>query len=177
MLSIRNGVTIEVWQGDITRLAVDAIVNAANVSLRGSGGVDSAVHQAAGRELLAACLALRGSAVGDVRVTPGFALPARWVFHAVGPVWRGGDEDEAGQLAACYRQSLALAAEKGVASIAFSAISCGGNRFPPLAAMNIALRTVEECLQAPPPALKRIVFVAFDEAVLRAWQKLLVGIS
>ncbi|MDC7714982.1 macro domain-containing protein [Vogesella sp. LYT5W] len=177
MLTVRNGVRVEVWRGDITQLDVSAIVNAANVSLRGGGGVDAAVHRAAGGELLAACLRQGGCAAGDVCVTPGFALPARWVFHAVGPLWKGGEDNEAQLLASCYHKSLQLAAEKQVGSIAFAAISCGANHFPPLAAANIAWHVVETYLAAPPPALRKIVFVAFDDEVHRAWQKVLVGIS
>ena len=177
MLTVRGGVRVEVWRGDITRLDVSAIVNAAGISLRGGGGVDAAVHRAAGGELLAACLQQNGCAMGDVCVTPGFALPARWIFHAVGPMWKGGDDNEAQLLASCYYKSLQLAADKQVASIAFAAISCGSNHFPPLAAASIAWHVVETYLSAPPPALRKIVFVAFDDEVYRAWQKVLVGIS
>lgn len=177
MLTVRGGVRVEVWRGDITRLDVSAIVNAAGISLRGGGGVDAAVHRAAGGELLAACLQQNGCATGDVCVTPGFALPARWIFHAVGPMWKGGDDNEAQLLASCYYKSLQLAADKQLASIAFAAISCGANHFPPLAAASIAWHVVETYLSAPPPALRKIVFVAFDDDVYRAWQKVLVGIS
>lgn len=177
MLTVRGGVRVEVWRGDITRLDVSAIVNAAGISLRGGGGVDAAVHRAAGGELLAACLQQNGCVTGEVCVTPGFALPARWIFHAVGPMWKGGDDNEAQLLASCYYKSLQLAADKQVASIAFAAISCGANHFPPLAAASIAWHVVETYLSAPPPALRKIVFVAFDDEVYRAWQKVLVGIS
>ena len=116
---------LEVWQGDITTLDVDAIVNAANESLLGGGGVDGCIHRAAGPELLAHCRSLGGCPTGEARITPGFALPARWIIHTVGPVWHGGGAGEAALLEAAYRNSLQLAEEKGLASIAFPAISCG----------------------------------------------------
>ena len=149
---------IEVVQGDITRETVDAIVNAANESLLGGGGVDGAIHRAAGRELLEACRRLGGCATGDAKATPGFRLPARWVIHAVGPRWRGGDHGEPGLLASCYRRSLEVADELGVRSIAFPAISTGIYGFPPDGAAQIAVATI----RATPAKVDLVRLVAFD---------------
>lgn len=130
---------VRLVEGDITTLEVDAIVNAANSSLLGGGGVDGAIHRAAGPELLAHCRTLKGCPTGEARITPGFALKARWVIHTVGPVWRGGQRDEPSLLASCYRQSLALALQHDVRSIAFPAISCGVYGYPAHDAALIAL--------------------------------------
>jgi O-acetyl-ADP-ribose deacetylase (regulator of RNase III) len=134
--------SLSVVVGDITKLAVDAIVNAANSSLLGGGGVDGAIHDAAGPELREACRPLAPCPTGEARITPGFALPARYVIHTVGPVWQGGEHDEAALLASCYRASLELAVAHGVASIAFPAISTGAFRFPLRGACEIAVATV-----------------------------------
>ncbi|WJW74834.1 O-acetyl-ADP-ribose deacetylase [Thiohalobacter sp. IOR34] len=135
---------IRVVQGDITELQVDAIVNAANESLLGGGGVDGAIHRAAGPRLLAYNRRLGGCPTGEARISPGFDLPASWVISTVGPVWRGGEQGEAALLEACYRNSLQLALEHGVRSIAFPAISTGVYGFPKLAAARIALRVMRE---------------------------------
>jgi O-acetyl-ADP-ribose deacetylase (regulator of RNase III) len=134
---------IEIIQGDITTLDVDAVVNAANSSLRGGGGVDGAIHRAAGPELLEACGKIGGCPTGEARITPGFKLPARWVIHTVGPVWRGGDAGEAEQLESAYRSSLELARQHGVDSVAFPGISTGVYGFPKRRAAEIALRTMK----------------------------------
>lgn len=150
--------------GDITRCEVDAIVNAANASLLGGGGVDGAIHRAAGPELLAECRALGGCPTGEVRITGGYRLPARHVIHAVGPVWRGGHEGEDHHLASCYRGAMQLAREHGVRSLAFPAISTGIYRYPKAAAAKIAARTVHEELKATPDSFRHVIFVCFDDS-------------
>ena len=154
---------IEVARGDITKQYVDAIVNAANTSLLGGGGVDGAIHDAAGPELLRACRRLEGCQTGDAKATPGFKLPAKWVIHAVGPVWRGGERGEAGHLASCYRRSLQLADELAAKSIAFPAISTGAYGFPPERAAAIAVAT----LRATPTEVELVRLVAFDQKTAR----------
>lgn len=156
---------IEIVSGDITKLDVDAIVNAANASLLGGGGVDGAIHRAAGPELLEHCRTLGGCAVGDAKVTPGFRLPARWVVHTVGPVWHGGDHGEPELLASCYRSSLARADEVGAKSIAFPAISTGVYGYPPEAAAEVAVAT----LRATPTNAEQILLIAFDDRTLAAY--------
>lgn len=149
---------------DITALPVDAIVNAAKPSLLGGGGVDGAIHRAAGPRLLQACRELGGCAAGDARITPGFDLPARYVIHAVGPVWRGGHDGEDDALAGCYRRALALAAQAGCGSIAFPAISCGAYGFPPTRAAGIALRECRQWLGGDLPP-HSIILCCYDEAM------------
>jgi O-acetyl-ADP-ribose deacetylase len=148
---------------------VDAIVNAANTSLLGGGGVDGAIHRAAGPELLRACQDLGGCSTGDARPTPGFRLPARWVIHAVGPVWRGGGRGEAAQLASCYRRSLEIADELGARSVAFPAISTGVYGFPPDQAAQIAVETV----RSTETAVELVRLVAFDEHTHSLYRELL----
>ena len=158
-----------VVRGDITQRDVDAIVNAANSSLLGGGGVDGAIHRAAGPELLAACRQLNGCPTGSAKATPGFRLPARWVFHAVGPVWRDGKHGEPELLASCYRSCLALAREHTAKSIAFPAISTGVYHYPKQAAAEVALR---EC-RADSDHLDLIELVCFDETTAQIYQHLL----
>lgn len=153
---------LEVVQGDITRLAVDAIVNAANERLAPGGGVCGAIHRAAGPELARACAALGGCGTGDAKATPGFALPARLVIHAVGPVWHGGGAGEDALLASCYARSLELAVENGCRSIAFPAISTGIYGFPAERAAGIAVRTVQQKTNEGAD-LDRVLFCCFDE--------------
>jgi len=162
---------LEAVLGDITRLTVDAIVNAANQSLLGGGGVDGAIHRAAGQELLAACAKLKGCATGDAKATPGYRLSAKWVFHAVGPVWRGGDHGEDEHLAGCYRRSLELAREHKVKSIAFPAISTGIYGFPSERAAEIAVATVKA--HAPSCEVEVVKFVCFDKATHSIYERLL----
>jgi O-acetyl-ADP-ribose deacetylase (regulator of RNase III) len=160
-----------VVQGDITTEVVDAIVNAAHSSLLGGGGVDGAIHAAAGRELLAACRTLGGCPTGEVRATAGFRLPARWVIHAVGPVWRGGDHGEAALLASCYRRSLEVAGELGARSIAFPAISTGVYGYPPEEAADVAVTTIAEA--GPGHGIDLVRLVAFNRLTLDLYNRLL----
>jgi O-acetyl-ADP-ribose deacetylase (regulator of RNase III) len=152
---------VSVVQSDITRLTVDAIVNAANSTLLGGGGVDGAIHRAAGPELLEACRRLGGCPPGEARITPGFRLPARFVIHAVGPVYHGGRSGEAEVLRSCYRASLALAAGAGLASIAFPCISTGAYGYPRAEACDIAISTVADWL-AVRALPESVVFCCYD---------------
>ena len=158
---------LKVVRGDITKREVDAIVNAANASLLGGGGVDGAIHRAAGPDLLAVCQQLNGCATGDAKATPGFRLPAKWIFHAVGPVWNGGEREEPAKLASCYRRCLELAREHGVHTIAFPAISTGIYRYPKELATQVAARVCREL--ADSCGVKTVEFVCFDEATARLY--------
>nr|WP_294523240.1 O-acetyl-ADP-ribose deacetylase [uncultured Rhodopila sp.] len=160
---------IIVQQADITTLDVDAIVNAANQSLLGGGGVDGAIHRAAGPQLLEECRALGGCPTGEARITKGYRLPARYVIHAVGPRYRDGQHGEADLLAACYRNSLRLVAEHGVRTIAFPAISCGIYGYPIADAARIAVATVSAFLDED-ARVKRVIFACFGDDVLAAFQ-------
>ncbi len=161
-----------VVEGDITRQHVDAIVNAANSTLLGGGGVDGAIHRAAGPELLAECRALGGCPTGEARITKGYRLPALWVIHTVGPVWRDGSRGEDELLANCYRNSLAIAAAHGVETIAFPSISTGVYRFPFERAARIAIREVRAFLDGN-PELGQVVFVCFGQDAYETFGRIL----
>lgn len=166
--SVRERLAVE--QGNIVTYRVDALVNAANSSLLGGGGVDGAIHRAAGPELLAACRPLGGCPPGDAKITPGFRLPARHVIHTVGPIWRGGTQGEADTLARCYRRSLALAHEHGVRTIAFPAISCGAYGYPVEQAAAIAVREASAGLKSY-DTLEKVYLVCFSDDVFQAYRR------
>lgn len=161
---------ILVTQGDITQQAVDAIVNAANSSLLGGGGVDGAIHRAAGSQLLAECRTLGGCKMGDAKITQGYRLPAKWVIHTVGPVWQGGSRHEDELLASCYRRCLELACENEIASLAFPAISTGVYRFPLARATRIAVTEVKQFLEQN-NAIERVIFVCFSSQIYNCYKQ------
>jgi O-acetyl-ADP-ribose deacetylase (regulator of RNase III) len=163
---------IEIFRGDITKLEVDAIVNAANTTLLGGGGVDGAIHRAAGPELLAECRTLGGCQPGEAKITRGYHLPARFVIHTVGPIWRGGKHDEAQRLADCYRNSLQLALKNEIRTIAFPAISCGAYGYPIEDAAQIAFKTTRDFLAAN-DEIQKVIFAVWGEDVYEAYQRLL----
>ena len=163
---------IEVVRGDITKLDVDAIVNAANTTLLGGGGVDGAIHRAAGAELLAECRTLGGCRPGEAKITHGYRLPARFVIHTVGPIWAGGKHDDAQTLANCYRNSLQLAVENEIKTLAFPAISCGAYGYPIEEAARIAFTTTREFLGMS-DRLQKVIFVVWGEDVYDAYLQIL----
>lgn len=165
---------IQVRKGDITRLSIDAIVNAANSSLRGGGGVDGAIHRAAGPKLLEACIALGGCPTGEAKITPGFNLPAKFVIHTVGPVWHGGNEQEDSLLANCYRNSLKLAVAHGIETIAFPAISTGVYGFPIARAAYIAVKEVATVLKGV-DSIQSVQLVCFNDQAMQFFSDAVVN--
>ncbi len=166
---------IRIAEGDITKQEVDAIVNAANNSLLGGGGVDGAIHRAAGPELLEVTRGIGGCPTGEARVSKGYRLPAKWVIHTVGPIWRGGSRNEEQLLASCYRNSLRAAVDLGAKSIAFPSISTGAYGFPLERATEIALRETKAFLEMD-KTLEQVIFVCFGERALKTYQETFVRI-
>ncbi|MFM2167437.1 MAG: hypothetical protein RIS79_1808 [Verrucomicrobiota bacterium] len=166
--------TLQVLQGDITKLDVDAIVNATNTSLMGGGGVDGAIHRAAGLELVAECMTLNGCRTGEAKMTQGYRLKARHVIHTVGPVWHGGENREPELLRACYQNSLALAVKHALQSIAFPCISTGMYRFPADQAAEIAVETVKSFLQSS-ASMQTVIFCCFSKADRARYERLLAA--
>ena len=163
---------IEIIQGDITRLKVDAIVNAANKTLLGGGGVDGAIHRAAGPELMKECVSLGGCPIGQAKITNGYKLPATWVIHTVGPVWANGENNEDESLAECYRNSLALAVKCFIRTIAFPSISTGAYRFPIERAARIALGEIKKFLVVD-STIQKVTIVCFDEPTKQIYDQLI----
>ena len=163
---------IDIARGDITKLDVDAIVNAANTTLLGGGGVDGAIHRSAGPELVAECRTLGGCPPGEAKITRGYRLSAPFVIHTVGPVWRGGKHHEPETLASCYRNSLRLAVENGIKTIAFPAISCGAYAYPIPAAAEIAVKTTRDFLTTD-HRIDKVIFALWGEDVYNAWRQAL----
>jgi O-acetyl-ADP-ribose deacetylase (regulator of RNase III) len=159
-------------KGDITKQKVEAIVNAANMGLRGGGGVDGAIHRAAGPELLKECLTLNGCPTGEACITKGYNLTAQWVIHTVGPVWRGGKGNEDQLLSQCYKSCFVLVKKRGIRSIAFPSISTGAYRFPVDRAVRIAIATTRKCVSVC-PSLEKVVFVCFDEKTYDLYETIL----
>jgi O-acetyl-ADP-ribose deacetylase (regulator of RNase III) len=170
---VKNQVKIEAIRGDITELHVGAIVNAANITLLGGGGVDGAIHRASGPELLAECRTLGGCRPGEAKITRGYRLPARFVIHTVGPVWRGGKHGEPETLANCYRNSLQVALENRIKTIAFPAISCGAYSYPVEEAAQIALETTRKFLATSHDQIDKVTFVLWDEVACGAYGQFL----
>ena len=174
----RGNTVIRTMQGDITKIdTVEAIVNAANRSLLGGGGVDGAIHRAAGRELLAECRTLGGCETGEAKITGAYRLPCRYVIHTVGPIWHGGGRREAELLANCYRNSLQLAADRGIRTIAFPSVSTGVYSYPLDEAAGIAVRAAVDFVNVNPDAIDEIVWVLFDPVTKAAYDKALENVT
>ncbi len=169
-------INLIIIEEDITRLEVDAIVNAANPSLLGGGGVDGAIHLVAGPELLEECRRLKGAETGEAKITKGYRLPSKYVIHTVGPIWKDGSDNEAQKLASCYRRSLALAYENNLHSIAFPSISTGAYRYPVEKAAYVAMETIVEFLQFNPDAHMKVIFVAFDRYTEKIYEQGLISV-